>query len=170
MADKYISQVNGVLTEKEAKDSSSGASDAGKIVALDSVGKLPTTMMPSGIGSETVPVEATENLAVGDFVNVYSDLGAAKVRKADATTAGKEANGFVLESVTSGSNATVHLPGQINNQLTGLTPGNLYWLSTTAGGVSVSPPSGSGNAVQKVGRAVSATEMMVEFSDPIVLA
>lgn len=169
MADKYISQVSGVLTEKEALAISAGAGDAGKIIALDAGGKLPTSMLPSGIGAETATVDASENLAAGDFVNIYNDT-TAKVRKADATTAGKEANGFVLDSVTSGSSATIHLPSQINNQLSGLTPGATYWLSATAGGVVSSPPSSSGNVVQKVGRAVSATEIMVDFSEVIVLA
>jgi len=43
-------------------------------------------------------------------------------RKADATTAGKEANGFVLSAVTLGNNATVYFDGT-DTQLSSLTPG-----------------------------------------------
>jgi len=169
MADKYLYNNQGTLTEKQATVVSTGATDAGKIVALDSTGKLDNSLMPVGIGADTKVLPASENLAAGNFVNVFNDAGTTKVRKADATVAGKEANGFVLSAVTAGNDATVYFEGT-NNQLSGLTGGTMYFLSTTAGGVTSTAPSGSGNIVQKVGRALSATEINVEFSDPIVLA
>jgi len=169
MADKYLYNNQGTLTEKQATVVSTGATDAGKIVALDSTGKLDNSLMPVGIGADTKVLPASENLAAGNFVNVFNDAGTTKVRKADATVAGKEANGFVLSAVTAGNDATVYFEGT-NNQLSGLTGGAMYFLSTTAGGVTSTAPSGSGNIVQKVGRALSATEINVEFSDPIVLA
>ena len=166
----YMTLVNGIKTLIAAIQQSAGAGDANKIVALDATGKLHNSLFPSGIGAETATVEATENLAAGDFVNIYGATGS-KCRKADATTAGKEANGFVLSAVTSGNNATVYLPGQINNQLSGLTPGETYWLSTTAGaGVATTPPSGSGNSVQSLGKAVSETELVFAPNSPVTLA
>ena len=95
--------------------------------------------------------------------------GTAKARKADATTAGKEANGFVLSAVTLGNNATVYFDGT-DTQLSSLTPGAVYYLATTAGGVTDTPPSGSGNVLQRVGRALSATELTFEPGEPITLA
>jgi hypothetical protein len=168
MADKYIYNNQGTLTEKEATVVSTGADDAGKVVALDSTGKLDNSLLPTGIGADTKILLASENLAAGDFVNVFNDAGTVKVRKADATVSGKEANGFVLSAVTAGANAAVYFEGT-NNQLSGLTGGVMYFLSTTAGGVTATAPSGSGNIVQKIGRALSSAEINVEFSDPIVL-
>jgi hypothetical protein len=169
MAEKYIYNNQGTLTEKEATVVSTGSGDAGKIVALDATGRLDNSLLPVGVGADTKVLPASENLVAGDFVNIWNDSGTVKVRKADATTAGKEANGFVLSAVSAGSNATVYFEGT-NNQLSGLTGGAMYFLSTTAGGVTSTPPSGAGNIVQKIGRALSATEINVEFSDPIVLA
>jgi hypothetical protein len=169
MADKYIYNNQGTLAEKEATVVSTGPGDAGKIVALDATGRLDSSVMPVGIGADVKVLLAAENLAAGDFVNIFNDGGVAKVRKADATTVGKEANGFVLSAVTAGGYATVYFEGT-NNQLSGLTPGLMYFLSTVAGSVTSTPPSGSGNIVQKVGRALSATEINFEPSDPIVLA
>jgi len=169
MADKYLYNNQGTLTEKQATVVSTGATDAGKIVALDSTGKLDNSLMPVGIGADTKVLPASENLAAGNFVNVFNDAGTTKVRKADATVAGKEANGFVLSAVTAGNDATVYFEGT-NNQLSGLTGGSVYFLSTTAGAVSSTAPSSSGNVVQRIGRALSATEINVEFSTPIVLA
>src|SRR5512139_3232941 len=96
--DKYLYNNSGVLTEKTAIQSSAGAGDAGKIPALDAGGKLHSSMMPTGTATETDDITASEALSAGDFVNIYDSAGA-KCRKADATTAGKEAHGFVLAAV-----------------------------------------------------------------------
>lgn len=168
MANKYIRNNGGVLSEMEATVTSAGAGDAGKIIALDNTGKLTQSVMPVGIGADTATIEASENLTAGDLVNIYNDSGTAKVRKADATAAGKEAQGFVLASVTSGNNAEVYFEGS-NTQMSGLTPGNQF-LSTTAGGATGTAPSGSGNVVQYVGIAISATTMNFESRAPFVLA
>lgn len=164
---KYLDVVGGVPTQEQAINSSTGASDADKLIRLDSSGRLDETMMPVGIGADTASIEASEGLSAGDFVNVYDATGP-KVRKADATSAGKEANGFVLDSVTSGNNATVYFEGQ-NTQLSGLTPGAVLYITTTAGTASATPPSGSGNVVQRVAKAISATSASFEPAQPIVL-
>ena len=166
MADKYLKNDSGSMKEVEGLTSSSGAGDAGKIPALDSGGKLNSNMMPTGIAADTASVAASEDLAAGDFVNIYDDSGA-KCRKADATTNGKEAHGFVIASVTSGSNATVYFEGS-NDQVTGLTPG-MQFLSTTAGVCTATAPSSSGNVVQKVGIATAAASMNFEAGNPIEL-
>ena len=85
---KYLTQVGGVLTEVASNQSSAGASDAGKIPALDPTGRLDATMMPVGSGSEIDVVVTSEALAAGDFVNLWASTGV-KARKADATVAGK---------------------------------------------------------------------------------
>ena len=167
---KYLKQVAGVLTEQAGVDASAGAGDAGKAVALDSTGKIDNSMMPVGIGAENDIIPASENLAAGDFVNIYTDTGAVKCRKADGTTSGKSAHGFVLAAVTSGNNATIYRISQTNTQLSGMTPGAKQFLSTTAGAVTETAPNASGNVVQILGVAKSATEMIFAPEKPIVLA
>ncbi len=147
--------------------SSAGAGDAGKVVKLDGAGKIDSTMMPVGIGADTALITASEALAAGDLVNIHNSTGA-KVRKADATTAGKEAHGFVIASVSNGASATVYFEGT-NTGVSGLTPGPQF-LATTAGTSSSTAPSGSGNVVQRVGVATSATTLNFESNAPIVLA
>jgi len=197
MADKYIINDAGTLKEREAKAASAGAADAGKIpalngdgvldpsiingkassagaadagkaVLLDGSGRLDPTVMPVGIGADTASLDASEALSAGDLVNVWNDGGTAKVRKADATTAGKEAHGFVLAAVSSGNPATVYFEGT-NTAMTGLTAGPQF-LGTTAGKTQAAAPTASGNVVQRVGFAVSATAMNFQSLDPIVLA
>jgi len=166
-AKKFLRLVNGVLTEIFGVQASAGAGNAGDLVSLDDTGRIDNSMMPVGIGADTSTISASETLAAGDWVNVWNNSGA-KVRKADATTAGKEAHGFVLAAVTSGNPATVYFEGT-NTQVSGQTPGPVF-LQTTAGVGGPTVPSASGNVVQQIGVAVSATAVNFERSVPVTLA
>lgn len=166
-AKKFLRLVAGVFTEVAATVTSAGAGSDGDLVALDSTGRLDNSVMPVGIGADTKTIAASEALAAGDWVNVWNSTGA-KVRKADATTAGKEAHGFVLAAVSSGANALVYFEGT-NTQVSGQTPGPVY-LQTTAGTGGATIPSASGNVVQNLGVALSATEVNFERGTPVVLA
>ena len=166
-AKKFLRLVNGVLTEILGVQTSAGAGNAGDLVSLDDTGRINNSMMPVGIGADTSTITASETLAAGDWVNVWNNSGA-KVRKADATTAGKEAHGFVMSAVTSGNPATVYFEGT-NTQVTGQTPGPVY-LQTTAGAGGTTIPSASGNVVQQIGVAVSATAVNFERGTPVTLA
>ena len=166
---KYLENNGGQLREVSGTSASSGAGDAGKIVQLDSSGKLDQTLMPSGVGAQTKLAATSENLAAGDLVNLWNDSGTVKARKADASN-GRRAMGYVLSSVTSPNNATVYLDGTISG-LTSLTPGAIYYLSaSTAGGVVSTAPSTAGQISQEIGPAVSATEIDFEPRQPITLA
>ena len=166
-AKKFLRLVNGVLTEIFGVQSSAGAANAGDLVSLDDSGRIDNSMMPVGVGADTATITASETLAAGDWVNVWNNSGA-KVRKADATTAGKEAHGFVLAAVTSGNPATVYFEGT-NTQVSGQTPGPVF-LQTTAGVGGPTVPSASGNVVQQIGVAVSATAVNFERGAPVMLA
>ena len=193
---KFLKQVDGVLTEEKAlttssgdadahripalnalgvldpsllnaKASSAGVADAGKLAQLDGAGRLDASVMPTGIGADTAAVTASEALAAGDLVNIFSNAGA-KVRKADATVAGKEAHGFVLAAVASGAVATVYFEGT-NTAVSGLTPGPQF-LAIVAGTASKDAPTAAGNVVQRVGIATGATALNFDMQVPIVLA
>ena len=166
-AKKFLRLVNGVLTEIFGVQTSAGAGNAGDLVSLDDSGRIDNSMMPVGIGADTSTIPASETLAAGDWVNVWNSSGA-KVRKADAATAGKEAHGFVLAAVTSGNPATIYFEGT-NTQVSGQTPGPVF-LQTTAGVGGPTVPSASGNVVQQIGVAVSATAVNFERSVPVTLA
>lgn len=165
-AKKFLRLVSGVVTEIFGVQSSAGAGNAGDIVSLDDTGRIDNSMMPVGVGTDTAVVTSSENLAAGDWVNIWNNSGA-KVRKADATSAGKETDGFVLSAVTSGNPATVYFEGT-NTQVSGQTPGPVF-LQTTAGLGGATAPSGAGNVVQRIGVATSATTVNFERGMAITL-
>lgn len=171
-ANKVVAlNASGILdsTIINSKTTSAGAGDANKVVALDAAGRIDSSMMPVGIGADTASIVASEALAAGDLVNIYNNASVANIRKADGSTAGKEAHGFVLAAVSASASGTVYFEGT-NTQCTGLTPGLQYLSGTTAGKPSSTAASGTGKVVQIVGFAVSATAMNFQAEPPIVLA
>jgi hypothetical protein len=118
--------------------------------------------------SDSAVIRTSEALAAGDLVNVWNDSGLFRVRKASAQAIYLEAHGYVLTAYVTDTDATVYFDG-INDQVSSLDPGSRF-LSLTPGQTSNLPPQGSGNLVQRVGFAVSATRLSFEYSQPILLA
>lgn len=160
---------SGILdsTIVNSKTNSAGAGDTGKLVALDAAGKIDITMMPVGVAADTAILTTSEIIASGALINIWDSTGA-KARNADATIAGKEAMGFCLTGAGSGAAITVYFEGS-NTSVTGLTPGAQFLL-TTPGLCGTTAPSGSGNVVQRVGFATSATSMNFQSQPPVTLA
>lgn len=165
---KYLDRVSGVTTQKEAINASAGAGDADKLIRLDASGKLDATFMPDGFGNETQAIVASENLAEGDFVNIFNDSGTLKVRKADNSN-GRRADGVVLASVSSAATATVYRGEAKTAGYTSLTIGGRVWLGTS-GRATQTAPSGSGVLSQQLGFAASATEIAQQIGEPVTLA
>lgn len=147
---------------------SAGVADAGKVLVLGGDGRIDTTMLPTGIGADTFVIQASEAIGAGKTVNVWNNAGAFRVRLADATTAGKSADGFVLSAVASGANATVYFEGA-NTAVTGQLPGVVF-LSTTPGDATSVAPQASGNNRQQIGIAVSATTINFSRGEPLIKA
>lgn len=166
----YLALVLGKTKEIAAILFSAGAADSGKIAALDATGRFDNSFMPAGLGAETKIILAFEALTAGDYINVFSNAGVTSVRKADASSNAKEAHGYVLAATAAAANATVYY-GNINNQQTGLTLGQIMYLSATVPGkATATVPTGTGKIVQQLGVATSATEMIVEIQPTIELA
>ena len=160
---KFIAIIANKLKEIAGLQISAGAADANKLISTNSVGVIDVTLLPPGIGAEVVNAPTTENIAAGDFVNLYQNSGVISLRKADASTNTKPVNGFVIANSTYPANATMYILGTANNFRTGLTIGNEYVLSKTVpGGVTdISTFVGTaGNILQPIGKAISATSML----------
>lgn len=168
MADKPLQLIAGLPTEVEATVVSAGAGNAGDIVALDASGLLDASVLPAGVGQNVDTIVSFENLTAGDWVNVFDDAGTVKVRKADNSN-DRRAHGFVRANVTAPANATVYGPGELNDQLSGLTLGAEYYLSTS-GAETATVPSASGALVQGLGAAKSTTAIRFIPTGPYKIA
>lgn len=165
-ANKYISNNAGILQEVAANQVSAGAGDAGKIVALTATGQIDLTMMPTGVGPDIEAVVASETIASGAYVNLWSNAGVTNVRNADASAAspGKPADGYVLVGGASLATLSVYFLGR-NTGVTGRTPGAKQFLSdTTPGAALETAPTTSAHMVQSLGKAVTATDVNVEIN------
>lgn len=154
----------GVQKKYAGTVTSAGPSSIGEFPVLDSTGKLDVTVLPTGIGQDAVTATAGEALTAGNLV-YFSATGT--VLKADATAIAKQARGYVKTSFANGTTATVFFDDS-NDAVTGLTPGATYYLSLTAGGVTTTPPTTTGQIVQEIGFASSATNLRVNIQEPIV--
>ena len=166
-ASNFLKNVAGILTEEAPAITAA----PNRVVATGAGGTLDPSLMPAGVGQDIEVVVASEALAAGALVNIWNNAGASNVRNASGAPGSfKPCHGFVLAAVASGANASVYRSGQ-NTQLSGLTPGAEYFLSTTsAGAVQVTAPiSGSGYLSQKAGVAVSATVLDVQPQTPVQL-
>lgn len=193
----YLTIVSGIKTLVRGNQTSAGAGDAGKLVALNSAGFVDPTMTTiagtlaagtnvsvTGTGTTaspytisstasggvtTVTATASATISAGMLVNFYNNAGALDARPADNSAAGSEANGFATAGVTNGASGTFTLGGIITG-LSGLTIGATYFLGTV-GGITTTAPTAAGTNLQVVGKAISATQL--EFTPdpaPVTLA
>lgn len=112
--------------------------------------------------SDPPSYEASESITAPALVNIHNVSGTAKIRKANATDNTKPAHGFILEDVASGDGQDVFFGGLKMSGLSGLTPGTMYYLSTTGGSITATAPSSSGNIQQQIGEATGTTEILFE--------
>lgn len=172
-AKKYLRNVGGDLTETPGTVVSTGAPQAGDLVALDDTGHWDPSTAPAGFGADIETMPASEALVAGALVNVFSNAGVANARNADASAAngGKRADGFVIAAVASSGSATVYLWNGRDTGVSGLVAGTSYFLSaTTPGAVTATAPTQSGYISQRVGKAITATNLNVAIEKPIILA
>lgn len=172
MANRYMTLLNGARKLVEGLVASAGVADAGKIVATGSDGRLDQSLMPLGIGADTVSAVASEAIGAGKFVNFHDNAGTFSVRLADNSN-GRRTDGFVTEAVAGAATATVYPMDGVNSALSGLTAGARYYLDT-AGGVTSTPlvetdALNANKISQYVGTAKSATELVTDDSDPVIL-
>lgn len=162
---KYLTIESGRTKQEQGINTSAGAADASKIIRLNAAGQIDPTMIPGA--DSPVTVTASEAISAGDWVNLHNSSGL-KARKADATTSGKEAHGYAPSAISNGASGEIRFDGR-NSSASGRTVAARQYLSTTPGLPTETAPSSSGNVVQLLGVALSATEIDVNIMDGIIL-
>ena len=164
-AKKYLTLDGGRDKLKAATITSAGAGNEGDIVALDATGKIDPSMMPVGVAADVKIMVTSENLAAGDYVNIYDVAGVPTARLADRSN-DRPAYGFVVAATTSPASCTIYFEGTNANN-SGLTPGARQYLGTV--GQPTETPFTTAGLHQFLGVAVSATEINTDIDDEIVI-
>jgi hypothetical protein len=119
------------------------------------------TISNSNTVQSTSTFTCPSGVAVRDTVYLTGSLA---VDQADASViATVPVIGFVKTKPTA-TTCTLQYYGELSG-FTGLTPAAKYYLSLTAGGITTTAPSASGEIVQQVGIAISSTILLVKIDN-----
>jgi len=118
-----------------------------------------------------VGFDATTFEAVNDKDALYMRSADGQVGKATAASGSSEAANVVgFADSSKGSSETVKVVVVGIKTMSGLDAGDLYYLSpTTAGAITTTAPSGSGQGVTRVGEAATTTDFSIQVEPPILL-
>lgn len=126
--------------------------------------ELGTTHASDDTGQGVVIKDINAGETIAQFELVYYSFADGEWLKADADDAGKfPAVGIALGASTDGNPITVLKLGSVRNDGWNWSSGLIY-LSTTAGGLTQTPPAAPGDAVQIVGFAKSADVAIFDFN------
>jgi len=110
---------------------------------------------------QTTYTAGTGGIAQYDVVYISS---ADTVLKADASAiATAKVIGMAPSAIVATSSGVIQEDGVVTGCLTGATAGTPYFLSTTAGLVATTRPTGSGEVVYKIGYAKNATDLHLQI-------
>ena len=113
---------------------------------------------------------AFENVSEGDALYMRtSDGQVGKASAADGTVENAFVVGFANTTATANSTVKVIVIGI--KTMSGLDAGDLYFLSpSTAGSITLTPPSSAGQAVVRLGEAATTTSLAIQIEPPIKLS
>ena len=113
---------------------------------------------------------AFENVSESDALYMRtSDGQVGKASAADGTVENATVVGFANAAATANSTVKVIVVGI--KTMSGLDAGDLYFLSpSTAGAITLTPPSSAGQAVVRLGEAATTTSFAIQIEPPIKLS
>ena len=123
------------------------------------------TFAPERVGFDATTFEAVSD---GDALYMRTSDGQVGLAQADGTQDEAIVVGFADDDAASGETVKVLVAGLLSDQ-TGIDPGDVYFLSTTAGEISTTAPSTAGQFVTRVGEGATADKLKDELGIDSVL-
>ena len=108
---------------------------------------------------------AFENVAQGQPLYARSSDGKLGLARAAGSADEARVVGFAQTSKSTGETVRCLVFGTLATS--GLDAGELYFLSTGYGGITTTPPSGSGEYMTRVGEAISSASLHVSLEPPV---
>lgn len=118
-----------------------------------------------------VGFDATTFEAVTEGAALYMRLsdGQVGLAQADGTVDEATVVGFADAAANSGNTVKVLVAG-LKTMPFAIDPGDLYYLSTTAGAITTTPPSTPGQYVSLIGEGATTTNFSIQINPPILLS
>jgi len=107
-------------------------------------------------------------IAANDAVYISANDTVLKADASAKTTS--KVIGFAPSAITAASSGSIQQAGVISGAISLATAGDPYFLDTTAGAISSSVPTGSGNVVIQVGYAKNADDLQIQIQSQRVRA
>ena len=150
------------IVEPSAAPSGGGVfyASSGNAYWMDSTGTK------SQLNVSTFQASCTASESIGDLVYLS---GSGAVTKADATTVATAPAIGIIVNKPSATVCDVRVGTAIISGFSGLVAGQKQFLSTTAGGMTSTAPSTLGNVVQEIGRAITATQILMQIDADFVV-
>lgn len=150
------------------------------IILNGQIQQLPTgdTLLASASEVDVVVLTAAATVVKGCPVYIAT---AGSFNKANAAAVGTtKVIGFAAAGISSAAQGSIQTDGilacttgewdAVAGTTGGLAAGVEYYLAASAGLISATAPSGSGNYIVKVGTAISTTELEISIGDSVLLA
>lgn len=144
---------------------SDGAASSGKIPQLNSAGILDDSFFDMS-GLTTFSAEVGENVTENDALYIKSDGKLWLAKNNSTPESSYNFCGFAAATTVTGKSVALK-PGPVVDGFSGLTPGRMYYLSSTAGKLTYGSNSSfggiGGSYAHPVGMALSNSEMLVIY-------
>lgn len=118
----------------------------------------------SGSATSVVSTYTAGAGGIAAFNPVYISANDTVLKGQATTFAASKIIGFAPLAITAAASGLIQEDGVLAGALTGATAGDAYYLSATAGAITTTPPSGSGNYVVRVGYAKNATDLHIQIA------
>jgi hypothetical protein len=167
IASTYIADA---FLKNDASDTTTGTITAAGFTAGDAGQVYFSDTAPASDHTATgvvISIASGESVAAFNSVYIRSD---GEVGPADADAASTmPAIGVALEAKGDGEATKILIAGVLRDDSYNFTPGADLFIGTTAGQITATAPSGSGDTVQKIGVALTADSIYVNFNTTEVL-
>lgn len=121
---------------------------------------------PSRVGFDATTFEAVTN---GAALYMRTSDGRVGLAQADGTADEALVVGFADAAAASGTVVKVLVAGIKTMPIT-IDPGDVYFLSTTAGSITTTAPSSAGQYVTRVGEGATVTDFSIQLEPPVLLS
>lgn len=121
---------------------------------------------PTRVGFDATTLE---DIADGDALYMRASDGLVGKAQADGTQDEALVVGFADDAALSGTVVKVVVAGLLDYP-SAIDPGDVYFLSTTAGAISLTAPTTATEFVTRVGEGATTTELSIQLEPPILLS